>query len=115
MKGFVFLYNKGEVRIMKILEKGDRDKLLENYRLTGNLGIPEKEELRAFYTGDFLHGRELTIGEMLFYLDEKQEFLVLPLDEQIKYPVEMALSDGNFILIVFNNVEDVPFEMGQIE
>lgn len=100
---------------MEVIEKGDRGKLLENYRLTGTLGISEKEELRAFYTGDFLHGRGLTVGDMLFYLDEKQEFFVLPLDEQIKYPVEKALSDGNFILIVFNNVEDVPFEKGQIE
>lgn len=94
---------------MDLLEKERREKLLENYNMTGELGLTDKQELRAFYNGDFLNARNLTVGDMMFYVDESEEYFVLPLEETIKYPVETVLYDTDFILILFDNVEDVPF------
>lgn len=95
---------------MVVLEKERREKLLENYGMTGELGLTGKQELRAFYNGDFLNARNLTIGDMMFYVDESEEYFVLPIEETIKYPVETVLCDTDFILFLFNNVDDVPFE-----
>ena len=94
---------------MDLLEKERREKLLENYNMTGELGLTDKQELRAFYSGDFLNARNLSVGDMMFYVDESEEYFVLPLEETIKYPVETVLYDTDFILILFDNVEDVPF------
>lgn len=95
---------------MVVLENERREKFLENYDMTGELGLTGKQELRAFYKGDFLNARKLTVGDMMFYVDESEEYFVLPLEETIKYPVETVLYDTNFILFLFDNVEDVPFE-----
>ena len=94
---------------MDLLEKERREKLLENYNMTGELGLTDKQELRAFYSGDFLNARNLSVGDMMFYVDESEEYFVLPLEETIKYPVETVLYDTDVILILFDNVEDVPF------
>lgn len=95
---------------MVVIEQDKRDEFIENYKQTEELGLTGKQELRAFYNGDFLNARMLTVGDMMFYIDEEEEYFVLPLEEKIKYPVETVLYDTDFVLILFDNVVDVPFE-----
>ena len=96
---------------MKEIKGKERKELEMRYKETKSLGLTERQELRSFYKGDFTYGRSNFIGDMLFFVDEKEEYFVLPLEEKIKYPVETVLYDTDFYLLLFNIYEDDPNEI----
>ena len=96
---------------MKEIKGKERKELEMRYKETKSLGLTESQELRSFYKGDFTYERSNFIWDMMYFVDEKEEYFVLPLDERAKYAVKDVLMDTDFYLLLFDIYEDAPNEI----